>query len=1438
MNIWGGVHLRPLTTIVAVLSVFVAGLALSSPATAEVLAAPGSLSPSTGTTVSEIPTLSWSRVDGAQTYDLQISQTDAFDSTIAAVTTANVQYTPTTPLPAGEIYWRVRVTGQATWSTTSFTRGALAVPQLEEPASSDTPIYAQSGPLALSWRAPDTEGPIHGASQYNVQIGDDANFTDPSRYKAYTTKSTSLLLPRMPTPGTYYWRVQAQYSPTVLSEWSTSNEYVIKAFDPATYSTNEPISPPNDPTTDQSVSGIVFKWRPILGAASYELQVASDDNFLTLVTTHTGPATSYSPPSTLQNDQYWWRIRPLDSDGNAGLWSESPTWTFHRSWPDQPHLIYPADGDTVGDPLYFEWSPVRLASSYLLEIANNPGFTGSTQKCGTVHTTLVPGTDCYPGAGGTYYWRVTGVDDPSGIRTVGLDHAEVHKFTYDPQRSTLEAPVPGAAVSIPTMQWSPVSGAAKYRVTLTSATGSTSTWTTDGTSYTPRGLLKAGGYRWQVQTVAADGRLGAGTLLADQDTFSVSDPAPGTAARPNATTPERSYRRFPTLSWAATQNATRYVIRVRSTAATSWSTVSGTFAYPAGEDTGDTFLAPGRYEWQVDAYSGSAYLSTGTSGFFTITNPISDHGGEVTGYRAALAAHDLDAAPAARQWCDMSSATACQNLRQTPVLRWDADPDAAYYKVIVSRDATLTNKIGTFTAYSNMWMPNTEYADTNADSADYVLILACTSSSVCPAEHAATASFSKQANPVMTSGPGPDQTAQNDVTLSWYDYLCPTDGSAPPTVAPLTCPADAGIDMQSGSTTSLSTLPTIEARSYRVQVSTQPGDRTTWSGTLDDATVDQTTFTSPSILYPDGPIYWHVAAIDGSLNRLQWSATHRIDVRSDPPALVGATPAVGDPLGSSGLFTWPRQPFAAKYNFRVLPAGDSSVDATTPVVSVTGVEQAGYALTAPLLAGSAYRWTIQRVNASGRVGPWADPVRFDVPAPKPDLTEPGPADSVSPRGALFTWSVLDGATSYRYERATVGAVRPTESVITYASSWAPTQALPAGDWQWRVTALDAAGKPLGSAPWQTFTVTVITGTPPVVTGSGQVGTSMLASAASWNMDGVITSYQWFRGRTPIDGAIDRVYQPTLADLNQSLSVVARGHKPGYDDVSLTSNAVKIGLGQAPSLASALRLTGSAAAGAALHVAQVSWQQADVTTTYRWLVDGTAQGGATSDTFTLGPQQVGHWVSAEVTGTRQGYTPAVLTSEAVRVAAGNALTPTYPPSLSGTAAVGQALSAYPGAWAGTPTPAFSYQWLRDGNRISGATGTTYWVQLRDVGHRIAARVTAHRLGYRDGTATTAGKTIAKVATATGATLARSVVRRTRHAKVHVLVTGVPKPLGKVVAYAGTKRLAAVTLLAYRAGSATIRLPRLHKGKYRIRVRYLGSSVTKPSRSSASRLVVTW
>ncbi|MTB86908.1 hypothetical protein H9L21_08935 [Aeromicrobium senzhongii] len=71
-----------------------------------------------------------------------------------------------------------------------------------------------------------------------------------------------------------------------------------------------------------------------------------------------------------------------------------------------------------------------------------------------------------------------------------------------------------------------------------------------------------------------------------------------------------------------------------------------------------------------------------------------------------------------------------------------------------------------------------------------------------------------------------------------------------------------------------------------------------------------------------------------------------------------------------------------------------------------------------------------------------------------------------------------------------------------------------------------------------------------------------------------------------------------------------------------------------------------------------------------------------------------------------------------------------PTITGTPAVGSTLSAARGTWFPTLGVDFSYQWLRGGARIEGATASTYRLRDADSGHAVSVRVIATVQGAQE------------------------------------------------------------------------------------------------------------
>ena len=135
-------------------------------------------------------------------------------------------------------------------------------------------------------------------------------------------------------------------------------------------------------------------------------------------------------------------------------------------------------------------------------------------------------------------------------------------------------------------------------------------------------------------------------------------------------------------------------------------------------------------------------------------------------------------------------------------------------------------------------------------------------------------------------------------------------------------------------------------------------------------------------------------------------------------------------------------------------------------------------------------------------------------------------------------------------------------------------------------------------------------------------------------------------------------------------------------------------------------------------------------TYQWIAsDGATNSdisGATASAYTLPDSEKGKAIKVRVSFTDDAGNNEELTSEAtVAVAARPNSSPTGAPTISGTAQVGETLTADTSGIAdadGLTNASFSYQWLstRD-TEIDGATGSTYTIDAADEGKAVRVRV---------------------------------------------------------------------------------------------------------------------
>ena len=436
-------------------------------------------------------------------------------------------------------------------------------------------------------------------------------------------------------------------------------------------------------------------------------------------------------------------------------------------------------------------------------------------------------------------------------------------------------------------------------------------------------------------------------------------------------------------------------------------------------------------------------------------------------------------------------------------------------------------------------------------------------------------------------------------------------------------------------------------------------------------------------------------------------------LNSVPGSLSTAGGAFYSIMTSATTYNWVGRSFAlrAAYDYRFVLTGEESTVNTSAPSNCAAVYQTliAQALSVGDVALGSKGATASRECVSAR----------SVPPNTVTVNPSGPVNiGQTLTGATQNWpsgvtlssqwlrngSVISGATSARY----VTTASDAGAVLTY-----------------RVTAsrsgLSSASK---SAPGVSVRAAQLTSTPtPTIQGTAAVGQTVLAATGQWD-SGVTFTYQWLRNGSAISGATRSTYTIGSTDLSARLSAQVTGSKDGSQSVTKTSSSVSVAAGTL-TLSPTPTISGSSQVGSALSALVGTWDSG-VSFSYQWLRGGTEISGARTATYTTGQSDAGQFISVRVTGSKPGYTSVIRTSAGLTVDALRPLTLTPIPTVSGTARVGNTLTATAGVW--DTGVSLSYQWLSNGEPIPGAIGTTYLLTPGDGFQLISVRVTGSRLGY--------------------------------------------------------------------------------------------------------------
>ena len=249
---------------------------------------------------------------------------------------------------------------------------------------------------------------------------------------------------------------------------------------------------------------------------------------------------------------------------------------------------------------------------------------------------------------------------------------------------------------------------------------------------------------------------------------------------------------------------------------------------------------------------------------------------------------------------------------------------------------------------------------------------------------------------------------------------------------------------------------------------------------------------------------------------------------------------------------------------------------------------------------------------------------------------------------------------------------------------------------------------------------------PVIAGNADVGSTLtLTSVGTYTGTAPITyAYQWYRGVTAIVGQTSTTYITQVADAGEQVTCQVQASN-AYGATFVFSNYIIVT--PAPVNTISPVVSGNTYVGDVLTTTNGTWTGSP-TFTYQWYTIDTGDPivGATSTTYTLAAADANTEINCQVTGTNAagssiGFSNVIITT--ALAAPTNITPPTIDPILIPVVGDTLVLEVGSNTWDGNPVPVLTYQWLRNGNNITGATSATYLTVTADFHQDISVKCIA-------------------------------------------------------------------------------------------------------------------
>ncbi|NJD61010.1 MAG: hypothetical protein C3F13_08600 [Anaerolineales bacterium] len=383
---------------------------------------------------------------------------------------------------------------------------AMDVPQLIYPDYDAITTTLSDPPLGVpsfSWET------VASATKYRLQVDSETGFNTPITINittpntSFTPSSGSHLL----ADGDWYWRVRVE-EPAPVGEWSEIRRFV-KTW--AEVDNKPELISPNDGATITFFDAPVFSWGRVTGAAKYRFQIASSYNgFGTPVYTKDTLSTNHQPANRLENGTYYWRVVPMDNADHLGTTSGINTFILAYGYGSMiPTLLEPANWSYPTFTPTFKWTAIEGAEHYRLEYTSDETCDFNIGTIINTRQTSYTPTDTFPNDK-RYCWHVR-VESGDAVGQWSETWYVQKQWYLQPQLLT---PTNLYQTGLyPLYSWTPVPGAAQYRIDIDDEPSFTTplieSFLTANTTYTPqKKYIGSEYYYWRVTPIDGGGELG------------------------------------------------------------------------------------------------------------------------------------------------------------------------------------------------------------------------------------------------------------------------------------------------------------------------------------------------------------------------------------------------------------------------------------------------------------------------------------------------------------------------------------------------------------------------------------------------------------------------------------------------------------------------------------------------------------------------------------------------------------------------------------------------------------------------------------------------------------------------------------------------------------------------------------------------------------------